>query len=85
MKVQNIIRFIIFKKWDTIDFSKYDKSVEQIKKEKDYLEKYIVEMKQEHPDLYDRFEEMYLKDENGINQFDGESLTKIVDKIVEEG
>ena len=78
-------RFIIFKKWDTIDFSKYDKSVEQIKKEKDYLEKYIVEMKQEHPDLYDRFEEMYLKDENGINQFDGESLTKIVDKIVEEG
>ena len=77
--------FVMLKKWDTIDFSKYDKSVEKLSIDKNYLEKFIAEIKQEDPDLYNRCEEMYLKDENGINQSNGESLTKIVDRIVEEG
>ena len=86
--------FVMLKKWDTIDFSKYDifdkdKSVEQIKKEKNdlknYLEKYIVEIKQEDPDLYKGFEIMYLKDKNKINQSNGESFSKIGDRVVVEG
>ena len=77
--------FVMLKKWDTIDFSKYDKSVEKLSIDKNYLEKFIAEIKQEDPDLYNRCEEMYLKDENGINQSNGESLTKIADRIVEEG
>ena len=86
-EVERYLMFVMLKKWDTIDFSKYDKdkSVEQIKKEKNYLEKYIAEIKQEDPDLYKGFEKMYLKSENKINQSNGESFSKIVDRLVEEG
>ena len=84
-EIERYLMFVMLKKWDTIDFSKYDKSVEQIKKEKNYLEKYIAEIKQEDPDLYKGFEKMYLKDENEINQSNGESFGKIVDRLVEEG
>ena len=77
--------FVMLKKWDTIDFSKYDKSVEKLSIDKNYLEKFIAEIKQEDPDLYKGFEKMYLKDENEINQSNGESFGKIVDRLVEEG
>lgn len=75
-------KFRFLKNWDEVEISisKDGRSMEEIKKFKDYLERENAKIEKEEPELYQKFERWSVDSDGGESKC---SLTKMVDNIIE--